>query len=160
MNPISHLLEQTESPFEQEVLTWLVNEGYKVYPQWQVGIYRIDLVVEYEGQRVAIECDGDRWHPIEKIPEDLERQVILERVGWRFIRIRGSEFYWDRKGTMERVIQRLNQMGIRPTGQFPFNSSEKAEKVNSFKTEPLLEEILRKAEELRKEAGFKIRDSE
>lgn len=61
---------------------------------------------------------------------------------------------------MERVIQRLNQMGIRPTGQFPFNSSEKAEKVNSFKTEPLLEEILRKAEELRKEAGFKIRDSE
>lgn len=160
LNPISHLLEQTESPFEQEVLTWLVNEGYKVYPQWQVGIYRIDLVVEYEGQRVAIECDGDRWHPIEKIPEDLERQVILERVGWRFIRIRGSEFYWDRKGTMERVIQRLNQMGIRPTGQFPFNSSEKAEKVNSFKTEPLLEEILRKAEELRKEAGFKIRDSE
>jgi len=56
---------QAQSPFVKEVLKRLVFAGYRVYAQWQVGCYRIDLVVEGGGQRVAIECDGDRWHPLE-----------------------------------------------------------------------------------------------
>ena len=33
----------------------------------------------------------------------MERQTILERLGWRFIRIRGSEYYRDAEQTMQRV---------------------------------------------------------
>ena len=44
----------------------------------------------------------------------MERQTILERLGWHFIRIRGSEYYRNPDGTMERVIQMLNDEGIKP----------------------------------------------
>lgn len=109
-------VHKTESQFELDVLDWLVKQGYRVRSQWAVGYYRIDLVIEdASGRRVAVECDGDRYHPIEKIREDLERQTILERLGWRFIRIRGSEFYRDRHSTMQRVVQELERLHIQPT---------------------------------------------
>ena len=54
---------RTESPFEREVLKRLTNAGYLVRTQWQVVYFRIDLVVEGGGRRLAVECDGDRWHP-------------------------------------------------------------------------------------------------
>jgi len=140
--------ERTESPFEREVLEYLVGKGYRVHAQWPVGSYRIDLVVEGKAsggeiRRVAIECDGDRYHPIEKIPEDLERQAVLERLGWRFIRIRGSEFYCDRTSTMQRVEQELERLGIRPRGQF--SSDTKSAPPSS-----LADEVIHKAEQVRK----------
>lgn len=62
-------------------------------------------------KRVAIECDGERWHSGEaKIREDMERQTILERLGWRFIRIRGSEYYRDEEQTMQRVKTRAHAL--------------------------------------------------
>jgi very-short-patch-repair endonuclease/cellulose biosynthesis protein BcsQ len=136
--------ERTESPFEREVLEYLVHRGYRVRAQWPVGSYRIDLVVEGETHRVAIECDGDRYHPIEKIPEDLERQAVLERLDWRFIRIRGSEFYRDRTSTMQRVEQELERMGIRPRGRF-FSDTN----LQSTPPSSLAEEIIREAEGMR-----------
>jgi very-short-patch-repair endonuclease len=136
--------ERTESPFEREVLEYLVHRGYRVRAQWPVGSYRIDLVVEGETHRVAIECDGDRYHPIEKIPEDLERQAVLERLDWRFIRIRGSEFYRDRASTMQRVERELERMGIRPRGRF-FSDTN----LQSTPPSSLAEEIIREAEGMR-----------
>ena len=62
---------KTESDFERQVLKRLTNSGYRVRTQWQVGYYRIDLVVEGDGKRLAIECDGDRYHPLEKLADDL-----------------------------------------------------------------------------------------
>ena len=58
---------------------------------------------------------GERYHSGEdKIREDMERQTILERLGWRFIRIRGSEYYRNPEKTMERVITALTDAGIEP----------------------------------------------
>lgn len=66
-------------------------------------------------EKVAIECDGERWHSGEaKIREDMERQTILERLGWRFVRIRGSEYYRDTEKTMARVVRELKDHGIEP----------------------------------------------
>src|SRR5438034_369804 len=73
---------RAESELERQVLRYLVQANHRVRTQWQVGHYRIDLVVEGDGKRLAIECDGDRWHPPEKLAEDLERQAgeLLNRV--------------------------------------------------------------------------------
>lgn len=71
------------------------------------------MVALYNGEQVAIECDGDRYHSgQEKIREDMERQTILERLGWRFIRIRGSEYYHNPEATIKRVINELEAFGI------------------------------------------------
>lgn len=113
-------VKNTESPFEAEVYQLLVARGYRVHTQWQVGAYRIDLVVEGGGKRLAVECDGDRWH-YDKVEEDLARQALLERLGWRFVRIRGSVFYRDksknRENAMLPLLERLQGMGILPNMQ-------------------------------------------
>jgi very-short-patch-repair endonuclease len=69
---------RTDSPFEKMVLQRLIDAGYRVQPQWPVGAYRIDLVVEGHTRRLAVECDGERWHTPEQLHRDLERQAGME----------------------------------------------------------------------------------
>lgn len=136
---------RAESEFERRVIEHLIREGYRVTPQWWVGYYRIDLVVEGpDGAKVAIECDGDRYHPREKLVEDLARQAVLERLGWRFIRIRGSEFFRDPESTMQRVYTRLASLGIEPAGQTVTEPPTSTD---------LIERVRRRAAEIRREWG-------
>lgn len=107
--------EKAESPFEAAVAKYLSVRGYHLVQQWEVGAYRLDMVVVYGKKKIAIECDGERYHSGEdKIREDMERQTILERLGWRFIRIRGSEYYRNPEKTMEHVVAVLTSEGIGP----------------------------------------------
>ena len=46
--------------------------------------------------------------------EDMERQSILERLGWKFIRVRGSEYYRRPAQTIARIVSELNAAGIEP----------------------------------------------
>lgn len=106
---------ESESPFEQEVASYLALCGYHLKQQYAVGAYRIDMIALYRTRKVAIECDGEQFHSSEEaIRADMERQSILERLGWRFIRIRGSEYYRDKETTMQRVVQELGELGIQP----------------------------------------------
>jgi very-short-patch-repair endonuclease len=107
--------QQAESPFEVSVAQYLAARGYHLVQQWKVGAYRLDMVAVCGKKTVAIECDGERYHSGEsKIREDMERQTILERLGWRFIRIRGSEYYRDPDTAMKRVLEELTAFGIEP----------------------------------------------
>ena len=137
--------QHTESEFEKQVLRRLVQAGYRVTPQWPVGAYRIDLVVEGAGKRLAVECDGDRWHPKEKLEEDMARQAILERLGWRFVRIRGSQFFRDPTRAMEIVFSRLKSLDIPPMGV------EVVETSRGQAGEELRMRIVRRAAELRRQ---------
>lgn len=112
--------KKSESVFEAAVARTLAGRGYHLVQQWKIGgAYRLDMVAVCEKKCVAIECDGERWHSGEaKIREDMERQTILERIGWRFIRIRGSEYYSNPEATMERVISELGSYGIEPEDQY------------------------------------------
>jgi very-short-patch-repair endonuclease len=106
---------KAESPFEEAVGKALVAAGYHIAQQWEVGAYRIDMVVQYKGKMIAVECDGELYHSgDEKVRADMERQTILERMGWSFIRIRGSEYYRNPSATMDRIIQELNSYEIWP----------------------------------------------
>lgn len=114
-NIMSEVSKKADSPFEESVAGKLISEGYNVIQQWSVGSYRIDMVVKCNDKKVAIECDGERYHSgEEKVREDIERQSILERAGWRFIRIRGSEYYSDSEATMKRVINEIKAYDIYP----------------------------------------------
>lgn len=140
-------LNYTESDFERKVMKVLQNRGYKVYPQWKVGSYRIDMVVEDGDKRIAIECDGEKWHTLDNLAEDMKRQAILERLGWRFIRIRGSEFYKEPEKTMEWVFDELDSYDIKPNylnvdGNIDENEAEENE---------LLKRVKRQADEIRLE---------
>src|SRR5205823_13483077 len=104
--------KRSQSSFEREVMKRLEAAGYGVAPQWKVGSFRIDLVVEGNGKRLAIECDGDHYHPLERLQEDMDRQSILERMGWIFTRIRSTEFFRNPERTMKPVIEKLQSLDI------------------------------------------------
>lgn len=93
-----------ESWFEVDIYNDIVERKYKVIPQYEVakGKYRIDLVsILANGVKIAIECDGDKYHGPEQFHNDLLRQKNLERCGWQFFRVRGSEYYSNREKTLE-----------------------------------------------------------
>ena len=108
--------QRTDSPFEKSVLTDLVNAGYRVKTQWQVGAYRIDMVVEGSARRLAIECDGEKYHTPDNLQQDIERQTILERLGWTFVRIRGSLYYRSPERAMQAVFNKLHELSIEKLG--------------------------------------------
>jgi very-short-patch-repair endonuclease len=135
-------LERAQSPFEKQVLGYLVRAGFRVTPQWPVGSYRIDIVVEGGGQRLALECDGDRYHTLDNLPADMERQAVLERLGWRFVRIRGSSFFRDPEGTMKGVFEKLDEAGTAP---------ESAPQRETGEEDTVVSAIRRRAAELRSE---------
>jgi hypothetical protein len=63
-----------------------------------------------------VECDGDRYRSPESLAEGTARQAVLERLGWPFVRIRGSAFYRDPDTALRRVFDRLAELGIKPLG--------------------------------------------
>jgi len=136
---------RTESPFELAVLERLVAAGYGVQAQVWVGRYRIDFVVTHGPDQVAIECDGDRFHGFEKIPEDMARQAVLERAGWRFIRIRGTRFFGDPDSTMAWVFAELERLGVaRLSGDTPAA-------IHAPESDDLKERVIRRAWEIMRE---------
>lgn len=134
-------MERTESIFEERVLRRLMEAHYNVLPQFHVGAYRIDLVVTGNGRRLAVECDGERYHGPEKLQEDAERQAILERLGWKFVRIRGSLFFRDEDRALKPMFGRLAELNITP-------ELEPAASKPSAKAE-IVERVIRRARELR-----------
>ncbi len=106
-----------DSGFERDVFSRLVEKGYCVTPQVKVGKFSIDLVVEGENdRRLAIELDGDKYHPPEQWKDDFTRQRNMERVGWTFWRCWGSTYQIDPESCLEDLTKTLGHMGIAPSG--------------------------------------------
>jgi very-short-patch-repair endonuclease len=143
MNNLADAERRVESEFEREVLKRLGGAGYRVRSQYEVGHYRIDLVVEGGGKRLAVECDGDRYHPLEKLADDMERQATLERLGWKFVRIRGSAFFRNPEKAMGPVFARLESMEI------PREGPEVGLPATEHEESDLYYRVVRRAQEIR-----------
>ena len=110
--------ELCESGFEREMFDSLCAMGYRVIPQVRAGNYRIDLVVEgHQGKRLAVECDGDQYHGPDKWMDDMGRQRLLERAGWKFWRCWGTSFARDKQGCLNDLVKTLKEEGIEPLGE-------------------------------------------
>jgi hypothetical protein len=83
----------------------------------KTGAYRIDLVVEGEGDaRLAVECDGDEFHGPDRWGQDMRRQRVLERAGWTFWRCFASTWTLHKHEVLSELLERLDSMGIAPVG--------------------------------------------
>jgi hypothetical protein len=112
------LKQRSDSEFEIEVGERIISHGYTVIPQFRPFPrdyqYRIDLVVQGENSRVAIECDGDQWPGAEKWEYDQHREAQLRRAGWKFWRISGSAFYRNKEKALAGLWEFLEDAGVNP----------------------------------------------
>jgi very-short-patch-repair endonuclease len=128
--------------FEQLVSRRLAERGYRVVPNYQAGAFTIDLVVVGDGRRLAIECDGEQNHGPDRLQDDIARQAVLERLGWTFIRIRGSLFFRDEDRALAPVFRRLEELCITANG---------ATDPAPEQTHELIERVTREAAAIRAE---------
>lgn len=113
---VADLRVRCKSPFERDVYDELTRRGFRVVPQVKAGSYRIDLVVEGSNDaRLAIECDGDRYHGADKWADDMRRQRVLERAGWIFWRCFASAYVRRRESVIADLLNTLSERGVEPT---------------------------------------------
>lgn len=144
-----------ESTFEKDVYQFLISKGYKLIPQFKIGNYRLDFVLTNDrNQKIAIECDGDMYHSINQLENDLVRQSILERCGWKFVRIRASEFYYNRDESTQKMVDTIEHYLI-GNDSIIYSANVKNSSVNKMEEkdiEPVKEQpILISTESITKE---------
>ncbi len=111
----AHTEKRETSELERSVFQALRGVNYRVHSAWRVGEYCIDMVVEgQDGRRVAVTCDGDRARPPKLLQEDIARQAVLERIGWKFVRVRASQFLRDPSAALASIRNELDNHGIAP----------------------------------------------
>ncbi|MEE8074136.1 MAG: AAA domain-containing protein [Candidatus Binatia bacterium] len=139
---IEKAARKLNSELERHVHQHLVDAKYNVVIGCQVGEFVLDLVVVgQKGNRVAIQCDGDREITREAMEVSLYRQMTLERLGWRFIRIRGSEFLRHPGEAMKKIETRLKRFEIHPLGLFS-SDPKKQDQQKEEQAKELLKQVI------------------
>jgi very-short-patch-repair endonuclease len=112
---LQELLRKTDATsgnLEKEVCEYLYNKGWGeyIYPQFSVGNYKIDFGIIHNGKKLAVECDGIHYASgMDKIKEDIQRQLILERAGWQFFRVQSTEWFYNKEQLGNRLTEWLAQ---------------------------------------------------
>src|SRR5215472_8796807 len=80
----------------------------------------------------------------------MDRQSILERMGWIFTRIRSTEFFRNPERTMKPVIEKLQSLEISPVNARPRSTRKSATPaaIPQSPSQGLIERVIARAEEL------------
>jgi len=100
-----------DSPFEEQVVEFLENEGYELECQYGAGKFRLDIVVKERGRNLlAIECDGAAYHSsLVARTRDRARQRLLEELGWRVHRVWSTNWWFFEQQEKEAMIDAINK---------------------------------------------------
>ena len=106
---------EPDSDFEISVMQQLQQAGFKVVPQLGVNGFFIDLAVRDPNQPdkfiLGIECDGASYHSAKSARDrDILRQGILEDLGWRIERIWSTDWFYNPKAQINRIVSILHQL--------------------------------------------------
>jgi len=103
-----------DSPFEESVYTFLVDQGYNVATQVGCSGYRIDMAVRHPNYNgcfaIGIECDGAAYHSARTARErDRLRQAVLESMGWKIHRIWSTDWIKDPYSEKRKLVEAIEQ---------------------------------------------------
>ena len=104
-----------DSDFEIAVIDALRDKGFECVPQVGVAGFFIDIAVVDPGNRgrflLGIECDGATYHSAKSARDrDRLRQSILERLGWRILRIWSTDWFKNPHAELQPIIRELNSL--------------------------------------------------
>ncbi|MDB4606306.1 AAA domain-containing protein [Crocinitomicaceae bacterium] len=122
-----------ESPFEEEVYQYLVEEFNEefIIPQYKFGSFRIDFVLDFRDNRIpkiAIECDGAQYHSsTESYLYDCQRQSILEENEFVFHRIWSTNWWKNEKKEVRKLLEFITKIK---------SGSQKTEEQSKYEESP------------------------
>lgn len=129
LGAIGNTLFGTESPFEQEVVDCLINNGIsqeRIDLQYVCGGFRIDIIIKSiksHNAAIAIECDGASYHSSnEAYVWDTFRQKQLEQYGFKFYRVWSTNWWQNQEDEIQKLIKFIHE----------FDNSEKDSNNYSF----------------------------
>lgn len=107
-------LADSDSPFEDEVYTFLTENGHQVHKQVGCAGFRIDLAVvnpKHPGEyMIGVECDGATYHSSHTARDrDRLRQQILEKLGWRIARVWSTDWFKHPSACQEALCEAIEQ---------------------------------------------------
>lgn len=109
-----------------------MERGYRIIPQHEVANRSIDLYVEGLKGGLAVECHGDKWHGPDRFNKDMERKRQLERCGYRFSIIWGSQFYRNPDTALQPLWEELDRLKIYPEHKWEEEKRKKEELTTSM----------------------------
>ncbi len=136
------------SSMEKELSDALLAEGFDVVFREKVGTYIVPMICSASGKRVAIECDGETPMTDDEISHAMSRQSVLERLGWKFIRVRASAYYQNKEAAAAELVKRIKALGLKPG------------KADKTADNALIERVCACAEELRNEWSVPVSETE
>lgn len=147
---------RTESPFEDSVYAYLINNGYNVRTQVGCSGYRIDMAVRHpslEGRFViGIECDGASYHSSRTARErDRLRQSVLESMGWKLYRIWSTDWIKDPVSEGKHLSEAIDE-AIKTYDETPNTRKKKSGATKEPKSSKYEKEI--KVPETKEDSGF------
>lgn len=102
----------SESLFEEEVASLIIDSGFEIVQQVGSNGFRIDIGVKDPKSPgkflLAVECDGASYHSSRTARDrDKSRQSILESLGWKFHRIWSTDWFLNRERQSQILIQKI-----------------------------------------------------
>ena len=106
-----------ESPFEDAIYNFLVNNGYTVHKKIGCAGFRVDLAIvddENPGKYIlGIECDG-KIYASSKVARDRDRlrDQVLEGLGWNLYHLWSTDWYRNRDLAKQKLIETIESTKI------------------------------------------------
>ncbi len=103
-----------ESPFEEIIYDFLVENACEVHRQIGCAGYKLDLAIPDPGNPgryvLGIECDGASYHLFHVARDrDRLRQQVLEGLGWRIYRVWSTDWYLHPKESKEKLLEAVKK---------------------------------------------------
>ena len=107
--------DKQPTSLELTVTRSLQEKGYEIRQNIMVGSLNIPVAAQSGNKRVIIACDGEHWVDSIKEAASLRyNQAVLERLGWTFLRVRGSQWYLHPEESLQKLEKQLQDCGIMP----------------------------------------------
>lgn len=108
MESLGDLFIYEKTPIEKYMANAMLNTNLPIVEeQYKIGTKMVDFA--YLEQKLAIECDGYKWHKQDKeqIEKDIERDKYLAKKGWRVLHFSGVQIRRNIEGCIKEIREAL-----------------------------------------------------
>lgn len=108
MESLGDLFIYEKTPIEKYLANAIINTDIPIAEeQYKIGTKKVDFA--YPEQKLAVECDGYKWHKQDKeqIEKDIERDKYLAKKGWRVLHFSGVQIRRNIEGCIKEIKRAL-----------------------------------------------------